>query len=172
MQKPMPQINSHHRYRKIAIALFAIGVISSGIGTILLSSDFIQVYSTVNHFIPQIVGIEKSDLGDDDRRLVVELNVENAGSRSILIEQYGITIYLNGEYIVYDEGYPDRNIEPFTNDTFSIQVDVTSVLVDTILDAEVSGHWNWEISYPMRLSVSWLYLIPGYQGSWEGVTEV
>jgi LEA14-like dessication related protein len=172
MQKQTQSNYSPYRYRKIVTALFAIGIISSGIGIVILASDFVQVYNTINQFAPQISRIEKSDLGDDDRGLVVDINVANPGSRSIFIEEYGFIIYLNEEYIISLIMFPDRTLEPNTNETLTISVDVTNALVQTILDAEISGEWNWEIRYPMRLCISWLYIVPQYYGTWEGVEEV
>jgi len=172
MQKPVSTNNSPHRYRKIATTIFIIGVVLSGVGIVILSTDFVQVYNTVNHFIPQITNVEKTDLGGDDRKIVVILNVENSGTKSIFIEEYGLILYLNGIYVTSIIGFPERTLEPSTNETLPITANVTNALVQPILDAEGSGEWNWKIRYPMRLYISWLYIVPQYWGTWEGVEEV
>ncbi|MFX1562773.1 MAG: hypothetical protein ACFFDP_05655 [Promethearchaeota archaeon] len=172
MQKPVSTNNSPYRYRKVAITIFVIGVVLSGAGIVIISTDFVQVYNTINHFIPHITNVQKADLGGDDRRINVILNVENSGTRSIFIEEYGLILYLNGEYVISILSFPDRTLEPSTNETLLLTADVTNALVQPILDAEGSGEWNWEIRYPMRLYISWLYIVPQYWGTWEGVEEV
>ncbi len=168
------RITSKSIYKKAFTGIFFLCVIASGIGSIFLSVEYFAVYDTANNFHPRVTGLEKSAPSASERLLIVDLTIANNGTRIVHIFGYGIIILLNSHQVAQRDTYEDIFLQPGQEITLTIRLLTTGFYAQQIIDAEVSGEWNWVIRHPMRLYVGgWLYVVLAYLATpWTGIEEV
>jgi hypothetical protein len=177
------------RYTQLVALIFIGFVIAAGVGVIILDIDFFSVFDTANRFIPRVTRFTKTDPegSGDSRNLTLYLSLANPGSRRIFFIREGdptrptnidVRIWLNGRFITSQEIRPDLVLLPGSDFTLVVNFTVEDVYDSTsygsqIVEAEESGEWNWEIMYPMRIFVEWLYIRESHLRSpWSGIEEV
>ena len=176
------------RYTQIVALLFIGCTLASGLGIVILDSDYFSVFDTANRFIPRITRFTKSPEGPgDSRNLTLYLSLANPGSRRIFFIREGdptkptnieIRVWLNDRFISTQEIRPDLILMPGSDFTLLVNFTVDNLYGSTsygvhIAEAEESGVWNWEIQYPMRIFVEWLYIRESHlRAPWSGIEEV
>ncbi len=176
------------RYTQIVALIFISCTVAAGFGTVILNNDFFSVFDTANRFIPRVTRFTKSPEGPaDSRNLTLYLNLANPGSRRIFFVRDGdptrptnidIRIWLNGHFITSQEIRPDLILFPGSDLTLTVNFTVEDLYVSAsyganIAEAEESGLWNWDIQYPMRIFVEWLYIRESHlRAPWSGIEEV
>lgn len=162
------------KYRNVVTAIFFLSIVACGVGSVILSTEYFAVYDTANHFSPRITRFAKSAPSPNTRLLIIELHIDNNGSRLLHVFGYGIIVYLNGHQVAQQDTYNDIFLLPGQEITLIIRLDVTGNYAQQIIDAEQSGEWNWFIRHPMRLYVGgWLYLVMAHLATpWLGIEEV
>lgn len=159
-------------YRHLVIALFVASIIVSSAGSLVLSVEYFTVFETANRFNPYVFALTKENVTEDSRLISVYLRLPNTGSRSIFIFEYGILLTLNDHFVAQRDAYPNLTINPSSNATLVVQFTVTSGYAEVIIQAEQSDQWNWNIRYPMRLTVGWLSITAShFQQPWSGIQE-
>ncbi|MFX1510307.1 MAG: hypothetical protein ACFFBR_08400 [Promethearchaeota archaeon] len=160
-------------YRNLVTVVFIVTTIALGIGSIILSVEYFAVYDTANHFRPTITSVEKSTPSASERLITVDILVQNNGTRLVHIWGYTVSLELNGEYISQVDTFQDIFLQPGQETTIVVRILVTGLYVNTIIDAESSGQWNWYIRYPMRIYIGgWLYIAMSYLSTYyTGVIE-
>ncbi len=161
-------------YRNIVTAIFFVTTIALGIGSVLLSTEYFAVYDTANQFRAQVTSVEKATPASSERLIIVDIALQNNGSRIIHIWGYAVILELNGEWVSQIDIYQDIFLQPGQGTTIIVRMLITGLYVEPIIDAESSGQWNWFIRYPMRIYVGgWLYIVLAYLGTeYTGVEEV
>jgi hypothetical protein len=176
------------RYTQIVALIFIGCTIASSAGIVILNNDFFSVFDTANRFIPRVTRFTKSPEGpSDSRNLTLYLNLANPGSRRIMFIRDGdptrptnidIRIWLNGHFVTSQEVRPDLVLLPGSDLTLIVNFTIGDLYESTsyganIAEAEESGTWNWEIQYPMRIFVEWLYIRESHlRAPWSGIEEV
>lgn len=177
------------QYTQIVAVIFIGCVIGAGLGVVILDNDFFSVFDTANRFIPRITRFTKSpeEGGGDSRNLTLYLNLANPGSRRVIFIREGdptrptnidVRIWLNGHFITSQEIRPNLVLSPGSDFTLIVNFSVedlydSSSYGSQIAEAEESGEWNWDIQYPMRIFVEWLYLRESHlRAPWSGIEEV
>jgi len=161
-------------YRNIVTVLFFVITIALGIGSVILSVEYFAVYDTANQFRPVITSVEKAAPNPNERLLIIDILVQNNGSRLLHIWGYSISLELNGEWVGQEDIYQDIFLQPGQQTTITVRHLVTGLFVEPIIDTESSDQWNWFIRYPMRIYVGgWLYIAMAYLSTYyNGVTEL
>ncbi len=172
--KRVKQAISKPTYQNVVTAIFFLSVIVCGIGSVVLSIEYLAVYDTANRFLPEVTRIAKSILSEDARFLTVEIPVRNDGSRLLHIWAYNVYVELNGEVIANRDVFRDIFLQPGQEELIQQNFTVTDGFAQRIINAEQSGEWNWFIRFPMRVYVGgWLYVAFGHFAmSVTGVEEV
>jgi hypothetical protein len=99
--------------------------------------------------------------------------VPNNSSRPVLLYEYGVILTLNNEFIAQRDVYPNLTLQPGSNETLVVSFTVTGRYAQFIIQAEQSGQWNWDIAYPMRFYVDWLFVMAqNFHEPWSGIQEV
>ena len=155
-------------------AIFFLSVIVCGIGSVVLSIEYLAVYDTANKLLPEVTRIAKSTLSEDARSLVVEIQARNDGTRLLHIWGYNVYVELNGQTIANRDVFQDLFLQPGQVLIIEENFTVVGGFAQRIVDAEQSGEWNWFIRYPMRVYIGgWLYVAYGHFAmSVTGVEEV
>ncbi|MFX1565390.1 MAG: hypothetical protein ACFFCH_05315 [Promethearchaeota archaeon] len=161
-------------YRNLVTVVFFVTTIALGIGSIILSMEYFAVYDTANQFRPIVTSVEKSTPSANERLIIVDIQVQNNGTRLVHIWGYTVSLELNGEYVSQVDIFQDIFLQPGQQTTIVVRILVTGLFVNTIIDAESSGQWNWYIRYPMRVYIGgWLYIAMAYLSThYNGITEV
>jgi hypothetical protein len=154
--------------------IFILTLVFSGIGSGILAIDYVSVYDTANRFNPQVNRILKEAPNATTRIISVQVPIRNNGSRLLHIEGFAFYITLNGEPIIFRETFQNIFIAPHQTYILWGNFTLTETRIDPILDAEISGEWEWLVRYPMRVYVGGrLYVL--YQHfiqEFSGVEEV
>ncbi len=173
------------RYSQLVALLFIGCTVSSAVGIVILNNDYFSVFDTANRFIPRVTRFTKSPEGPgNSRNLTLYLNMANPGSRRIFFLREGdptqptnieIRIWLNGHFITSQELRPELILLPGSDYTLTANFTVEDLDIPTsygsyIADAEETGLWNWELYYPMRIFVEWLYIRESHlRMPWSGI---
>ncbi len=161
-------------YQVIITTIFLLTIVISGIGCGILSVEYVSVYDTANQFNPQVSQVLKEAPDSTTRIISIRVPVQNNGSRLIHIEGYAFFVNLNGEPVALRETFEDIFIAPGQRTNIWGNFTFHDAEAQPILDAEISGEWNWVIRYPMRVYVGGrLYVL--YQHfvmPFQGVEEV
>jgi hypothetical protein len=161
-------------FQVIVSTIFLLTLVFSGIGSGILALEYVSVYDTANRFNPQVRQILKEAPDSTTRVISIRVPVINNGSRLIHIEGYAFIVTLNGETVALRETFEDIFVAPGQRADVWGNFTFYDTEADPILEAEISGEWNWVIRYPMRVYVgSRLYVL--YQHfimPFQGVEEV
>ena len=153
-------------YRNIISIIFFVTTIALGIGSVILSTEYFAVYDTANRFRATLTSVEKATPSDQERLIIVDIDVQNNGSRLLHIWGYSVVLELNGEWIGQIDIYQDIYLQPGQETTITVRILITGLYIGPIIEAESSGQWNWFIRYPMRIYVGgWLYIVLAYLGT-------
>ncbi len=161
-------------YRNLVTVIFFVITIALGIGSVILSVEYFAVYDTANQFRPQVMSVEKVTPSSAERLIIVDILVQNNGSRLVHIWGYAVNLELNGEWVGQEDVYQDIYLQPGQETTITVRILVTGLYVQPIVEAESSGEWNWFIRYPMRIYVGgWLYIVMAHLSTnYFGVEEL
>jgi hypothetical protein len=172
--KKFKEAISKPRYQTIVTGIFFLSVIICGIGSVVLSIEYLAVYDTANKFLPQVTRIAKSTISEEARSIVVEIETRNDGSRLLHIWGYRVLIILNDAVIANRDVFRDIFLQPGQVLIIEENFTIIGSFAQRIIDAEQSDEWNWIIQYPMRVYVGgWLYVSYGHFAvSLTGVEEV
>lgn len=172
--KRFKQAISKPKHQTIITTIFFLSVIVCGIGSVVLSIEYLAVYDTANKFLPQVTRIAKSIISEDSRSVVVEIQTVNNGTRLLHIWGYRVLLELNENVIANRDIFRDIFLQPGQATIIEENFTIIGGFAQHIIDAEQSGEWNWIIQYPMRVYVGgWLYVSYGhFASSWTGIEEV
>jgi len=161
------------RYRHIVFAFFVASVIVCSVGSVGVSVEYTAAFDAANRFIPHLLLLTKQYVSADARLITVYVNVPNNSSRPVFLYEYGVILTLDGEFIAHRDSYPSLTLEPGSNQTLIEVFTLTGRYAQLIIQAEQSGQWNWDIRYPMRFYVGWLFVVAENFGEvWLGIQEV
>lgn len=164
------------KYRHLVTALFFLSVTACAVGSLILSIEYLAVYDTANHFSPHVTRLAKAAPSVDTRLLIVDLHIDNNGTRIVHIFGYAVIVYLNGHQVAQQDVYNDIYLDPGEDITLTFYLEVSGLYAQRIVDAESSGQWNWLVRHPIRLYIGggdWLYIVMAHLSTeWLGVEEV
>jgi hypothetical protein len=140
-------------YQTVVSIIVLLIFVSSGIGSVFLSLEYVSVYDTANRFNPQVSRVLKAAPDNVTRVISIEIPLQNNGSRLIHIEGYAFLIYLNGQPLAQQETFQNIFIAPGQSDILWGNFTLTGRSAQQIIDAELSDDWNWVIRYPMRVYI-------------------
>jgi hypothetical protein len=161
------------QYRHVVIGIFVASVLICSFGDVALSIEYSTVFGAASQFIPHVLLLTKQYVSADARLVTVYVNVPNNSSRPVLLYEYGVILTLNNEFIAQRDVYPNLTLQPGSNETLVVSFTVTGRYAQFIIQAEQSGQWNWDIAYPMRFYVDWLFVMAqNFYEPWSGIQEV
>lgn len=172
---------SKPKYRTVVSGIFLLTVILCGVGSILLSIEYLAVYDTANQFVPHVTRIQKASPSEDSRLLTIDLQISNDGSRLVHIFRYDILIYIQDEndpqnyhQVAIREYHDDIFLLPGQETTLRLMFLIEGGYAQHIIDAENADNLTWFILHPMRVWFGgWLNVRMSYLGTpWVGAEEV
>jgi hypothetical protein len=172
---------SKPKYRNVVTGIFFLSVIVCGVGSILLSIEYLAVYDTANRFLPHVTRLQKSSPTPSTRLLTIDLQVGNNGTRMVHIFRYDILVYIRNptdpdryHQVYIREFHEDVYLLPGNTTTLRIMCLIEGGYAQRVIDAENAGQLNWFILHPMRVWFGeWLNVRMSYLGTpWIGAEEV
>jgi len=172
---------SRPKYRTVITGIFLFTVIACGVGSILLSVEYLAVYDTANKFLPHVTRLQKEAPTPTTRLLTIDLLVSNNGTRIVHIYRYDVLVYIQNpddpetfHQVYIREFHEDIFLQPGQILVLHVMCLVEGGYAQRIIDAEDAGQLNWFILHPMRIFFGeWLNVRMSYLGTpWVGAEEV